>query len=131
MITFNYGGTVSHYGGHCSFWYSTDDDTFTKIADVKDCTLHPDSVANGDNNPNTVGTVVQLPEWMPTECETKCTFAWTWVPTVSGACEVYSNCADIQVTGLSGMENPDPQTSNFQTIIDDELCERVKYVLCR
>jgi len=34
VITLDIEGTASHYGGHCSMWYSTDDITFTKIADV-------------------------------------------------------------------------------------------------
>ena len=123
MITLKIEGTASHYGGHCSFWVSTDDDTFTKFADVKDCTLHPDT------------TQIRLPDWLPTQCETKCTFAWTWTPTVSGLCEVYSNCADIRVTGLSGATNPNPITKRFQDIIDDteagsgpQKCVRVEYV---
>jgi len=86
-------GSASHLGGHCAFWYSIDDITFTKIIDIKDCTLNP--------------TTVTLPATMPTECATKCTFAFTWIPRVSGACEIYMNCADIQVQGaLGGKTNP-------------------------
>ena len=101
-ITIDLYGSASHNGGHCTFWYSTDDITFTKIIDIKDCTLNADS------------TQVILPTTMPTECQTKCTFTFTWVPRSSGACEIYMNCADIQVSGTTG-GNPSPITKNFQT----------------
>merc|ERR1712083_705202 len=67
---------------------------------------------------------------MGTECEEKCTFAFSWVPRSSGACEIYMNCADISVAGASG-GNSNPITKNFQTeIIDigsggEYGCERV------
>ena len=79
-----------HSGGHCTFWYSTDDQTFTKIVDIKDCTLAD------------IGARVQLPDTMPAECGTQCTFAFSWVPLRSGACEIYMTCADIQVIGATG-----------------------------
>ena len=116
VITLQIAGTASHYGGHCSFWYSVDDIHFTKIADVRDCTLNADT------------TQVQIPDTLPVQCGTKCTFAWSWVPRVSGQCEVYSNCADISVSGLSGNTEANPQTINFQDIIDEQLCQRVEYV---
>ena len=87
-ITIDIYGSVPHGGGHCTFWYSTDDATFTKIIDIKDCTLN--------------GAEVILPETMPAECEERCTFAFSWVPVNSGACEIYMNCADISVSGASG-----------------------------
>eukprot|EP01083_Nonionella_stella_P211228 763957_1 len=93
-------GSAPHAGGHCSFWYSIDDITFTKIIDIKDCTLNP--------------TRVTLPNTMPTQCNTKCTFAFTWVPVESGACEIYMNCADIQVSGAKG-GNSNGISMNFQT----------------
>jgi len=97
-----------HSGGHCAFWYSTDDKTFTKIVDIKDCTLAE------------VGAQVQLPYTMPTECGTKCTFAFSWVPLRSGACEIYMTCADIQVIGASGESSTNHVTKNFQTEIIDQ-----------
>merc|ERR1719204_1985598 len=108
-------GSASHLGGHCAFWYSTDDATFTKIIDVKDCTLSAPEIT--------------LPVTMPTECETKCTFAFTWVPRVSGACEIYMNCADISVAGAQG-GNASPIQINFQTAYIDQAgsgygCSRV------
>jgi len=115
-ITIDLYGSASHNGGHCTFWYSTDDETFTKIIDIVDCTLN--------------GAQVVLPTTMPTECETKCTFAFSWVPVSSGACEIYMNCADISVAGASG-GNSNPITKNFQTEIIDlgsgngYGCERV------
>merc|ERR1712048_982911 len=78
-----------------------------KIIDIKDCTLNADS------------TQVILPTSMPTECQTKCTFAFTWVPRSSGACEIYMNCADISVAESSG-GNSNPITKNFQTSIIDQ-----------
>lgn len=118
VITLDIEGSANHYGGHCAFWYSTDDVTFTKIVDVKDCTLSPQT------------TRVQLPENMPVECETRCTFAWTWTPAVSGLCEIYSNCADIRVNGVSGGYT-DPDAMDFQNLVDnqDTLCQRVKFSL--
>lgn len=98
-------GSASHNGGHCAFWYSTDDVTFTKIIDVKDCTLSAPQIT--------------LPVTMPTECETKCTFAFTWVPRSSGACEIYMNCADISVAGAQG-GNSNPIEINFQTEFIDK-----------
>jgi len=105
-ITIDMYGSASHLGGHCAFWYSTDDETFTKIIDIKDCTLSPTFD-------------VTLPVTMPTECETKCTFAFTWVPRVSGACEIYMNCADISVAGAQG-GNASPIEINFQTTFIDQ-----------
>lgn len=87
-ITIDLYGSASHNGGHCTFWYSTDDETFTKIIDIVDCTLN--------------GAQVVLPNTMPTECEDMCTFAFSWVPVSSGACEIYMGCADISVAGASG-----------------------------
>jgi len=104
-ITIDIYGSVPHGGGHCTFWYSTDDATFTKIIDIKDCTLY--------------GAQVTLPETMAPECEDKCTFAFSWVPVNSGGCEIYSNCADIQVTGAKGGD-ANPITKNFQTEIIDQ-----------
>jgi len=102
VIDIDLYGTAVHDGGHCSFWYSTDDVTFTKIIDVKDCTL--------------VGAQVPLPAEMPLECEEKCTFAWTWTPRVSGLCEIYMNCADISVAGVTGRDDTaHPVSINFQT----------------
>jgi len=98
-------GSASHDGGHCAFWYSTDDTSFTKIIDVKDCTLSAPSVT--------------LPVTMPVQCTTKCTFAFTWVPRSSGACEIYMNCADISVSGAQG-GNSDPIELNFQTEFIDK-----------
>ena len=86
-------GTASHAGGHCAFWYSTDDRRFNKIMDMKDCTLNTGSIR------------VTLPSTMPTQCRTKCTFAWTWVPVNSAVCEIYMNCADISVSGVRGGGN--------------------------
>jgi len=108
-------GSASHQGGHCAFWYSADDVTFTKIADVKDCTLSPDSIN------------VQLPTTMPSQCGTRCTFAWTWVPRVSGTCEIYSNCADIRVTGLTGASSTSSVNMDFVDLVAryDQLCQRV------
>lgn len=104
-ITIDIYGSVPHGGGHCTFWYSTDDKTFTKIIDIKDCTL--------------TGAKVMLPTWMPTECEDECTFAFSWVPALSGGCEIYMNCADISVSGVTG-GNTNPITKNFQTEIIDQ-----------
>lgn len=92
-ITIDLYGTASHMGGHCTFWYSTDDKTFTKIIDIKDCTLN--------------GATITLPETMATECTDMCTLAWSWVPTVSGRCEIYMTCADIRVSGAKGGD-PNP-----------------------
>merc|ERR1719150_2416963 len=101
-------GSAVHDGGHCSFWYSTDDMVFNKIIDVKDCTL------NG-------GAEVMLPATMPSECNERCTFAWTWSPRVSQACEIYMNCADIQVSGSLGHdETQNPVSINFQTSFIDQ-----------
>lgn len=104
-ISIDLYGTVPHGGGHCTFWYSTDDATFTKIIDIKDCTLN--------------GAEVTLPETMATECRDKCTFAFSWVPTNSGKCEIYMNCADISVSGANGGDT-NPITKNFQTEIIDQ-----------
>ena len=104
-ITINLYGSASHGGGHCSFWYSTDDKIFTKIIDIKDCTI-ADTIQ------------VLLPSTMPTECTTKCTFAWTWIPVLSGACEIYMSCADISVSGAQG-GNSNPISLNFQTSFID------------
>eukprot|EP00485_Elphidium_margaritaceum_P006056 CAMPEP_0202699996 /NCGR_PEP_ID=MMETSP1385-20130828/13207_1 /ASSEMBLY_ACC=CAM_ASM_000861 /TAXON_ID=933848 /ORGANISM="Elphidium margaritaceum" /LENGTH=885 /DNA_ID=CAMNT_0049357093 /DNA_START=101 /DNA_END=2758 /DNA_ORIENTATION=+ len=114
IITIQLAGTTPHAGGHCSFWYSTDDVTFTKVVDIKDCTI---AVA---------GTVqVRLPDTLPVACGTKCTFAWTWIPVESQQCEIYSNCADISVSGLTGAEpSSSVQTVNFQSLIN-EPCQRV------
>jgi len=115
-ITIDIYGSIPHDGGHCTFWYSTDDETFTKIIDVKDCTLN--------------GASVVLPYSMPAECQSRCTFAFSWVPRVSGACEIYMNCADISVAGAVG-GNDNAITKNFQTEIIDRGeegafgCERV------
>ena len=100
-ITISFAGSASHDGGHCAFWYSTDDITFTKIIDIKDCTILDT-------------TQVTLPLTMPTECETKCTFAFSWVPVSSGGCEIYMTCADIQVSGAEGGVT-NPISLNFQT----------------
>jgi len=105
-ITIDLYGTVPHGGGHCTFWYSTDDAVFTKIIDIKDCTL-------------AATTQVTLPDTMATECQEKCTFAWSWVPAQSGACEIYMSCADISVSGAVGGD-PNPITKNFQTEIIDQ-----------
>jgi len=124
--TFALGDTIDivfnvdarHSGGHCAFWYSTDDQTFTKILDVKDCTLAD------------VGAHIQLPDAMPAECGEKCTFAFSWVPLRSGACEIYMSCADIRVVDAVGGESNE-NTKNFQTEFIDQGpsnqygCERV------
>merc|ERR1711971_964013 len=53
---------------------------------------------------------------MPMECEEKGTFAWTWTPAISGLCEIYMNCADIQVSGVTGSDaTAHPVSINFQT----------------
>jgi len=62
---------------------------------------------------------VTLPETMATECQDKCTFAFSWVPTNSGKCEIYMNCADISVAGAKG-GNTNPITKNFQTELIDQ-----------
>jgi hypothetical protein len=106
-------GSASHNGGHCAFWYSTDEVNFYKIIDIKDCTLLDE-------------VKVMLPDYLPSACETKCTFAWTWVPASSGACEIYMNCADISVAGVSGGDTT--TAINFQTTYLDQSdggCVRV------
>ena len=107
-ITMQLAGTVPHGGGHCTFWYSTDDRTFTKIVDIKDCTYN----AATDQSNNMVAVV--LPSTMPTQCRTRCTFAWTWVPVHSGACEIYMGCADISVSNANGGIS-NPISVNFHT----------------
>jgi len=119
-ITIDIYGSVPHGGGHCTFWYSTDDETFTKIIDIKDCTLMSE-------------VTVTLPETMPTDCKERCTFAFSWVPALSGACEIYMNCADISVSGANG-GNTNPITKNFKTEIIDQGstnsygCQRVNTI---
>lgn len=110
-ITITIYGSAPHNGGHCAFWWSTDQVTFTKIIDIKDCTL------------NSTASVL-LPKTMSTQCTTSCIFAWTWSPVSSGLCEIYMNCADIQVTGASGGA-VSPITVNFATILSTSNCVRV------
>eukprot|EP01083_Nonionella_stella_P260388 887915_1 len=115
-ITIYIYGSAEHFGGHCSFWVSTNDITFTKIVDIKDCTLNPTT------------TQVTLPDTLPIECSNKCTFAWTWIPAESALCEIYNNCADISVSGLTGNMEYNPQIINFNHLINApnfNLCQRV------
>jgi len=110
-ITATIYGSAPHDGGHCAFWYSTDQTTFTKIIDIKDCTL------------NSTASVL-LPKTMNTACATSCIFAWTWSPVSSGLCEIYMNCADIKVTGVTGSPTS-PIQVNFETILATSNCVRV------
>merc|ERR1719242_1573282 len=66
------------------------------------------------------GAEVMLPATMPSECNERCTFAWTWSPRVSQACEIYMNCADIQVVGAVGDDTAHPVSINFQTAFIDQ-----------
>ena len=106
-------GSASHNGGHCAFWWTTDESSdWYKIIDVKDCTI-------------TDTFYVMMPYTMDTACETKCTFAFTWVPTSSGACEIYMNCAEVSVSGVTGASS-DAITIDFQSMIDGgDPCVRV------
>lgn len=110
-INVKLAGSASHNGGHCAFWYTTNTGgNWKKIIDVKDCTLRQ-------------GASVTLPKNIDTACANRCVFAWTWQPLSSGGCEIYSNCADIQVKGGTGGYNG--VQISFQNNLINAPCKRV------
>ena len=115
IIDIDIYGTAVHNGGHCAFWWTTETSSYWyKIIDIKDCTLL-----------NSVK--VMLPYTMSTQCENKCTFAWSWVPFSSAACEVYMNCAEISVANVNGASSTDtPIKLKFDDFITQKTaCQRV------
>jgi hypothetical protein len=107
-ISVKLAGSAYHNGGHCAFWWTTNKDGYWyKIIDIKDCTMT--AMSSGSFK-------VMIPKDMDKACETRCLFAWTWIPTSSGQCEIYSNCADIKVSGVSGVG------SNPITLKLDDFC---------
>jgi len=85
-----------HDGGHCSWWVSdgTDQTKWYKFNDDVDCTAK----AKAGNQPGKV----KIPKNLPLSCKTACTIMWLWAPLHSGTCEIYSDCFDVKITGVTG-----------------------------
>lgn len=85
-----------HDGGHCSWWVSdgTDQTKWYKFNDDLDCTAN----ATFGIQPRKV----KIPKNLPASCKTACTIMWLWAPLHSGACEIYSDCFDVKITGVTG-----------------------------
>ncbi|KAJ4985303.1 hypothetical protein SVAN01_09248 [Stagonosporopsis vannaccii] len=91
--TISFKGTAVHGGGSCQLSVTTDTEPTenSKFKVIK-------SIEGGC--PGVDGTTneyqFELPDSIPNG---KATFAWTWFSKMSGAPELYMNCAPIEVTG--------------------------------
>jgi LysM repeat protein len=101
-----------HDGGQCSWWVSdgTDQKTWYKFNDDIDCTAN----AKAGNQPGKV----KIPKNLPLSCKTACTIMWLWAPLHSGTCEIYSDCFDVKITGVTGGIKDDypAKTAPFECI---------------
>lgn len=104
--TIKFKGTAVHGGGSCQLSVTTDTEPTenSKFKVIK-------SIEGGC--PGVDGTTneyqFELPDSIPNG---KATFAWTWFSKMSGAPELYMNCAPIEVTGGAS------DTSKFDALPD-------------
>lgn len=110
----SFKGTAVHGGGSCQLSYTQDTEP-TKDSVFKVIKSIEGGCPGVDSSPNTYDFV--LPDSIPNG---KGTFAWTWFAKLSGAPEMYMNCAPIEVTGgasdSSGLDAlPDMLVANVAT----------------
>ncbi|KAF3040302.1 hypothetical protein E8E12_006882 [Didymella heteroderae] len=104
--TISFKGTAVHGGGSCQLSVTTDTEPTenSKFKVIK-------SIEGGC--PGVDGTTneyqFEIPDSIPNG---KATFAWTWFSKMSGAPELYMNCAPIEVTGGAS------DTSKFDALPD-------------
>ncbi|KAJ9086589.1 hypothetical protein DSO57_1002314 [Entomophthora muscae] len=87
-------GGAPHNGGHCQFALSFNGQDFVNIHTVFGTCPQPERSFS-----------VQIPKNFPSG---KAVFAWVWNNRV-GNRELYMNCADIEITGGSGMSYTGPE----------------------
>ncbi|KAJ9086598.1 hypothetical protein DSO57_1002320 [Entomophthora muscae] len=87
-------GGATHNGGHCQFALSFNGKDFVTIHTVFGTCPQPERSFS-----------VQIPKNFPSG---KAVFAWVW-NNRSGNRELYMNCADIEITGGSGMSYTGPE----------------------
>ncbi|KAJ9054210.1 hypothetical protein DSO57_1017008 [Entomophthora muscae] len=87
-------GGATHNGGHCQFALSFNGQDFVNIHTVFGTCPQPERSFS-----------VQIPKNFPSG---KAVFAWVW-NNRSGNRELYMNCADIEITGGSGMSYTGPE----------------------
>ena len=94
-VTATTSNGAGHNGGQCAWFLSTDQKTWYKISEVADCTGTSADGQRFDVTP---------PTNAPAACasDTGCILGWFWSPVSSGACETYSNCFDVKITGATG-----------------------------
>jgi hypothetical protein len=91
--TLQFSGTAVHGGGSCQLSITTDPEP-TEKSIFKVIKSIEGGCPGVDGTTNTYD--FQLPASIPNG---KATFAWTWFSKMSGAPELYMNCAPIEVTG--------------------------------
>lgn len=91
--TIKFKGTAVHGGGSCQLSVTTDT-TPTKDSKFKVIKSIEGGCPGVDGSTNAYQ--FELPDSIPNG---KATFAWTWFSKMSGAPELYMNCAPIEVTG--------------------------------
>jgi len=107
-------GGAAHDGGHCALFLAKKSDNeavWYKQMDVIDCT----KMADFD--------WLVVAELVPAECSTVegCGLIWVWAPKSSGACEIYTNCWNLQITGDNGGDTP----AGAYTVPKNPVCVRV------
>merc|ERR1712224_520590 len=72
----------------------TDQTKWYKFKDDIDCT------ANAKVGPQP--GKIKIPTFLPLGCKTGCTLMWLWSAWHSAVCEIYSNCFDVKIEGVTG-----------------------------